>query len=39
MKNGAKAIGHRANRLLSALEPEDFTWLEPHLEMVDLPKG
>jgi CRP-like cAMP-binding protein len=39
MKNGAKAIGHRANRLLSALEPEDFAWLEPHLEMVDLPKG
>jgi CRP-like cAMP-binding protein len=39
MKNGAKAIGHRANRLLSALEPADFAWIEPHLEIVDLPKG
>jgi CRP-like cAMP-binding protein len=39
MKNTAKAINHRANRLLSALEPADFAWLEPHLEIVDLPKG
>jgi CRP-like cAMP-binding protein len=39
MKNAAKAINHRANRLLSALEPADFAWLEPHLESVDLPKG
>ena len=30
---------HRANRLLAALEPEDFAYLEPHLEIVDLPKG
>ena len=39
MKSAAKAIDHRANRLLSALEPEDFAWLEPHLEVVELPKG
>ena len=30
---------HRANRLLAALEPADFAVLEPHLEIVDLPKG
>jgi CRP-like cAMP-binding protein len=30
---------HRANRLLAALEPEDFAYLEPHLEVVDLLKG
>ena len=39
MKSAAKAIDHRANRLLSALEPADFAWLEPHLEIVELPKG
>jgi CRP-like cAMP-binding protein len=39
MKSAAKAIDHRTNRLLSALEPSDFAWLEPHLEIVDLPKG
>lgn len=39
MKSAAKAIDHRANRLLSALEPADFAWIEPHLEIVDLPKG
>jgi CRP-like cAMP-binding protein len=33
-----KAI-HWANQLLAALEPEDFAFLEPHLEVVDLPKG
>jgi CRP-like cAMP-binding protein len=27
---------HRANRLLAALEPEDFALLEPHLELVNL---
>jgi CRP-like cAMP-binding protein len=31
--------GHQANRFLAALEPEDFAYLEPHLEIVDLPKG
>jgi CRP-like cAMP-binding protein len=30
---------HRANRLIAALEPADFAVLEPHLEIVDLPKG
>jgi CRP-like cAMP-binding protein len=33
-----KAV-HRANQLLAALEPEDFAFLEPDLEVVDLPKG
>ena len=27
---------HRTNRLLAALEPEDFALLEPHLELVNL---
>jgi CRP-like cAMP-binding protein len=31
--------GHQANRFLAALEPEDFAYLEPHLEIVDLLKG
>ena len=39
MRNGPKADIHRKNRLLAALEPEDFSWLEPHLEVVDLPRG
>ncbi len=30
---------HRANWLLAALEPEDLAHLEPHLEVVRLPKG
>ncbi|QRM34118.1 Crp/Fnr family transcriptional regulator [Microvirga sp. VF16] len=30
------AKDHRANRLLAALEPEDFADLEPHLEFVHL---
>ncbi|PVE20271.1 Crp/Fnr family transcriptional regulator, partial [Microvirga sp. KLBC 81] len=30
---------HRANHLLAALQPDDFAFLEPHLEMVSLPKG
>ncbi len=38
MISGAKA-GHRANRLLAALEPEDFAHLEPYLEIVTLPAG
>jgi CRP-like cAMP-binding protein len=39
MKNGLKADIHRKNRLLAALEPEDFFWLEPYLELVELPRG
>ncbi|MBL0403765.1 Crp/Fnr family transcriptional regulator [Microvirga aerilata] len=31
--------GHRANKLLAALEPEDFACLEPHLEIVSLQQG
>jgi hypothetical protein len=31
--------GHRANKLLGALEPEDFACLEPHLEIVNLAHG
>jgi CRP-like cAMP-binding protein len=38
MQHGSKAMIHRANRLLAALELEDFKALEPHLELVELPK-
>jgi CRP-like cAMP-binding protein len=31
--------GHRANKLLAALEPEDFACLKPHLEIVNLQHG
>ena len=31
--------GHRANKLLAALEPEDFACLKPHLEIVNLQQG
>jgi CRP-like cAMP-binding protein len=31
--------GHRANKLLAALDPEDFACLEPHLEIVPLQQG
>ena len=31
--------GHRANKLLAALEPQDFGCLEPHLEIVKLQHG
>lgn len=30
---------HRTNRLLAALDADDYAVLEPHLEMVDLAKG
>jgi CRP-like cAMP-binding protein len=36
---GANASRHRANRLLAALEPDDFARLEPHLEAVELAAG
>ncbi|EIM24507.1 Crp/Fnr family transcriptional regulator [Microvirga lotononidis] len=39
MKNGTKAAIHRRNQLLAALEPDDYLWLEPHLEVVELPRG
>ncbi|WP_114188399.1 Crp/Fnr family transcriptional regulator [Microvirga aerophila] len=39
MAQASRIADHRANRLLAALEPEDFASLEPHLEIVDLQKG
>jgi CRP-like cAMP-binding protein len=39
MKNGLTAALHRRNQLLAALEQDDYLWLEPHLEVVDLPRG
>lgn len=39
MKHGSKAAIHRSNRILGAIEPEDFTALEPYLELVEIPKG
>jgi hypothetical protein len=39
MKNGTKAALHRRNQLLAALEPDDYSWLEPYLEIVELPRG
>jgi CRP-like cAMP-binding protein len=30
---------HHTNRLLAALEPEDFALFEPHLELVDLARN
>jgi CRP-like cAMP-binding protein len=35
----AQAVDHRSNWLLAALEPDDLAYLEPHLEIVILPKG
>ncbi|WP_046865549.1 Crp/Fnr family transcriptional regulator [Microvirga massiliensis] len=34
----AKA-NHRPNRLLAAMEPQDFARIEPKLDIVDLPRG
>ena len=34
-----KAADHRANRLLAALDPEDFASIESSLKLVDLPLG
>lgn len=39
MQHGNRVITHRANRLLAALEPEDFAVLEPHLEFIELQNG
>lgn len=39
MSQPSNRSGHRKNRLLAALEPEDFAYLEPHLETVTLLKG
>jgi CRP-like cAMP-binding protein len=37
--SSASKADHRKNSLLATLEPEDLAWLEPHLEIVRLPKG
>jgi CRP-like cAMP-binding protein len=39
MAFSASKADHRQNWLLAALEPEDLAYLEPYLEIVDLPKG
>lgn len=39
MAKPASRSKHRANQLLVALGPEDFAALEPHLEMIKLPRG
>ncbi len=38
-RDGTRTIVRRANRLLTALSPRDFAVLEPHMELVDLPRG
>ena len=38
-RDGARTIVRRANRLLAALSQRDFAVLEPHLELVELPRG
>jgi CRP-like cAMP-binding protein len=39
MVSSASKAEHHRNWLLAALEPEDLAYLEPHLEVVILPKG
>jgi CRP-like cAMP-binding protein len=34
-----RTAGHRSNRLLAALDAEDFAYLEPYLEVVTLQQG
>jgi CRP-like cAMP-binding protein len=36
MSQARKSKSHRSNRLLAALDPDDFAYLEPHLEIVAL---
>ncbi|WP_068877162.1 MULTISPECIES: Crp/Fnr family transcriptional regulator [unclassified Phenylobacterium] len=38
-KDGTRTVVRRANRLLGALSTRDFEVLQPHLELVDLPRG
>ncbi|QRM32255.1 Crp/Fnr family transcriptional regulator [Microvirga sp. VF16] len=38
MSSSSRQSSRRANRLLSALQPDDFAHLEPHLEWVELKK-
>ncbi len=39
MAHSLRRAEHHANRLLFALEQDDFIYLEPHLEMVSLRRG
>lgn len=39
MANSTNPPDHRANRLLAALGPEDYAYLEQHLETVEMPQG
>jgi hypothetical protein len=39
MRQERTATDHQTDCLLAVLEPEDFAYLEPHLEGVILPKG
>ncbi len=38
-KDGTRTVVRRANRLLGALSARDYEILQPHLELVDLPRG
>ncbi|WP_081928941.1 Crp/Fnr family transcriptional regulator [Microvirga sp. BSC39] len=39
MSQARKAKNHRSNRLLAGLNPDDFAYLEPHLEIAALRRG
>ncbi|QRM33153.1 Crp/Fnr family transcriptional regulator [Microvirga sp. VF16] len=39
MSPSSRQSSHRTNQLLSALQPDDFAHLEPHLERTELKKG
>lgn len=38
-KDGSRTVIRRANRLLGALSARDYEVLQPHLELIDLPRG
>src|SRR4051812_21390027 len=38
-RDSPRSIARHSNRLLAALGPREFAVLEPHLEVVDLPRG
>ena len=38
-RESARSSARQANRLLAALSPREYAVLEPHLEVVDLPRG
>ncbi|WP_404294984.1 Crp/Fnr family transcriptional regulator (plasmid) [Microvirga sp. RSM25] len=39
MPLSSRQPSHRTNRLLAAMQPDDFAQLAPHLERVELPRG